>query len=261
MSIIEHSIVVNVPLSTVYNQWTQFELFPQFMENVREVRQLDDKRLHWRAEVGGKTKEWDAVITEQEPDQRIAWRSTSGAPNAGIVTFQEIDANRTRITLRMEYEPEGIIETAGDILGVLSRNVEGDLERFKAFIEAQGRETGAWRGEIHAGTSAARAVDEQPSAHPPSNVQTTRAPGSEAESGMGTGFEQQLGGGLGNVYDRGVVPTTDHGEPTGGLWSDVGDGTIGNVGDKLSEQMDDLRNMRTRRDNMSKADEDADKTS
>src|SRR5687768_15777625 len=148
MANIEKSIDVDVPVRTAYNQWTQFEEFPRFMEGVKEVRQLDDKRLHWRAVVAGKEKEWDAEITEQTPDQRIAWRSRSGAPNAGVVTFHRLDDNRTRIMLQLEYDPEGVVENVGGALGVVTARVSGDLARFKEFIESRGRETGAWRGEI-----------------------------------------------------------------------------------------------------------------
>ena len=151
MASIEKSIDVNVPVRTAYNQWTQFEQFPQFMEGVHEVQQIDDKRLHWRAKVGGKEEEWYAEIVEQIPDQRISWRSTTGATNAGTVTFQPLGANRTRVMLKLEYEPEGVVENVGDALGFVSRRVEGDLERFKKFIESRGTETGAWRGEIHGG--------------------------------------------------------------------------------------------------------------
>src|SRR5579885_1170006 len=111
------SIDVNVPVRTAYNQWTQFESFPHFMEGVQEVRQLDDTRLHWRAKIGGKEKEWDAKITEQQPDQRIAWTSTSGAENAGVVTFHRIDDNRTRVTLQLDFDPEGFVENVGDAVG------------------------------------------------------------------------------------------------------------------------------------------------
>jgi uncharacterized membrane protein len=142
------SIDVEVPLSTAYNQWTQFEEFPRFMEGVKSVRQLDDTHLHWVAEVGGKEKEWDAEIAEQTPDERVAWHSTSGAPNAGVVTVHRLDDNTTRVTLQMEVEPEGVVETAGEALGFLDRQVKGDLQRFKVFIEARGTETGAWRGRV-----------------------------------------------------------------------------------------------------------------
>jgi uncharacterized membrane protein len=149
MASVEKSIEVNVPLSTAYNQWTQFEQFPLFMEGVEEVRQLDDKRLHWKASIAGKTEEWDAIITEQVPDQQIAWASTTGAENSGIVHFMPSGADKTRITLVIGYDPEGIVETAGDKLGFVGRRVEGDLKRFKEFIEERGTETGAWRGQIH----------------------------------------------------------------------------------------------------------------
>ena len=148
MSKIEKSIEVNVPVRTAYNQWTQFEEFPKFMEGVESVNQLGDKRLHWRAEVFGKAMEWDAEITEQLPDTRIAWRSTSGAKNAGVVSFYRLSDQMCRVALQIDYEPEGAVETLGDWLGVLSGRVEGDLERFKKFIEERGVETGAYRGTI-----------------------------------------------------------------------------------------------------------------
>ena len=148
MSLIEQSIEVDGPAKTAYNQWTQFEEFPKFMEGVKAVQQLDAKRLHWRAEIAGKEKEWDAEITEQIPDQRIAWRSRSGAPNGGVVTFHVLSPTRSKVMLQMEYDPETFIEKAGDAVGIVSQRVTGDLERFKDFIESRGRETGAWRGEI-----------------------------------------------------------------------------------------------------------------
>ena len=142
------SIDVNVPLSTAYNQWTQFEEFPRFMEGVKSIKQLDDVRLHWVAEVGGKVKEWDAEISEQKPDERVAWHSISGAQNAGVVTFHRLDDDITRITLQMDVDPEGPIESAGEALGFLDRQVKADLQRFKEFIEGRGSETGAWRGKV-----------------------------------------------------------------------------------------------------------------
>jgi uncharacterized membrane protein len=148
MATIEKSIEVEVPVRVAYNQWTQFEEFPKFMEGVREVRQADDRRLLWKATIGGRDEEWLAEIAEQVPDQRIAWRALSGAGNAGVVTFHRLADSRTRIMLQLDYEPQGAVETVGDALGVVSRRVGGDLQRFKEFIEARGRETGGWRGEI-----------------------------------------------------------------------------------------------------------------
>ncbi|HEY0739170.1 MAG TPA: SRPBCC family protein [Herpetosiphonaceae bacterium] len=148
MANIERSIDVNVPVRTAYNQWTQFEEFPKFMEGVQEVKQLDNKNLHWRANIAGKEEEWDAVITEQEPDMRVAWTNTTGAKNAGVVTFHHLDDSKTRVMLQLDYEPEGVIENVGSALGFVERRVEGDLKRFKEFIESRGNETGAWRGEI-----------------------------------------------------------------------------------------------------------------
>ena len=148
MSTITESIDVRVPVRTAYNQWTQFEEFPRFMEAVERVEQLDDKRLHWVAKVGGKKEEWDARITEQTPDQRVAWKATSGASNAGVVTFHRLDDNTTRVTVQMDIEPQGPIEKLGDAVGVPERQVKADLERFKKFIESRSQETGAWRGEV-----------------------------------------------------------------------------------------------------------------
>jgi uncharacterized membrane protein len=148
MSNVEKSIDVEVSASTAYNQWTQFEEFPRFMEGVESVDQLDDQHLRWRAEIGGKTVEWEAEISEQIPDKRIAWRSVDGAHNAGVVTFHRLSDDRTRIMLQIDYEPEGAIERVGDWLGVVSSRVQGDLDRFKAFIESRGQETGAWRGKV-----------------------------------------------------------------------------------------------------------------
>ena len=145
------SITVNAPLRTVYNQWTQFEDFPRFMQGIKSVQQIDDTTLRWNADIAGKDATWTAKITEQVPDQLVAWQSTSGRTNNGRVQFSSNAADQTTITVRMEYEPEGVIENVGDALGMVERRIEGDLERFKDFIESRGRETGAWRGEVHAG--------------------------------------------------------------------------------------------------------------
>jgi uncharacterized protein YndB with AHSA1/START domain len=146
-----HSIEVNAPIRVVYNQWTQFEEFPRFMEGVDEVRQDGPKRLFWKAKIGGKDKQWEAEITEQVPDKRIAWVSVDGTPNTGEVTFESVELERTLITLTMEYEPQGFLEMAGDLLGIPSGQVEEDLERFRDFIEQTEKETGGWRGRIGEG--------------------------------------------------------------------------------------------------------------
>jgi uncharacterized membrane protein len=148
MSRISETTALDVPVSVAYNQWTQFESFPQFMEGVERVVQLDDRTLDWTATVAGKTKHWRAEIFEQEPDQVISWRSTEGARNDGTVRFEPIDADTSRITLELEVEPEGPLEATGDALGIVARRVRGDVERFKAFIESRGEATGAWRGEV-----------------------------------------------------------------------------------------------------------------
>ena len=151
MASVVDSIDVKVPVSTAYNQWTQFESFPQFMEGVKSVAQIDDTHLHWVAEIAGAEKEWDAEITEQVPDQRITWHSTTGDQNAGAVAFERVAEERTRITLTMGIEPSNTLEKVGTAIGIPSAQVKGDLERFKKFIESRGRATGAWRGEVSHG--------------------------------------------------------------------------------------------------------------
>jgi uncharacterized membrane protein len=148
MERVEKFVEVNRPVSTVYNQWTQFEEFPLFMDGVKEVRQVDDTHLYWRAEVWGKEKEWEAEITEQEPDTRISWKSITGTWNAGTVRFEPLGDDRTIVRLAMAYDPKGLIEDVGDALGLFSAQVEKSVEGFKRFIESRGQETGAWRGEV-----------------------------------------------------------------------------------------------------------------
>jgi uncharacterized membrane protein len=152
MSTIEESIELEVPVRTAYNQWTQFEEFPRFMEGVEAVRQLDDTHLHWVAEIAGARREWDAEITEQLPDDRIAWRSTDGTGNAGVVTFHHLDTGRSKVMLQLEFEPEGFKESVGDALGFVKRRATGDLKRFKGLVEERGQESGAWRGTVERST-------------------------------------------------------------------------------------------------------------
>jgi uncharacterized membrane protein len=151
MTTIEKSITVEVPVHTAYNQWTQFESFPRFMDGVEEVRQLDPKRLHWKASIAGVTREWDAEIVDQTPDERITWRAIDGPTNVGTVSFASTGGSESRVTLRMEFEPEGFVEKAGEMLHMVDHQVEKDLDRFKHFIETEGHETGAWRGEVSPG--------------------------------------------------------------------------------------------------------------
>ena len=145
----EDSIDVDVPVRAAYNQWTQFEDFPRFREGVDQVVQIDDRTLEWTATIAGQEKVWTAVITDQTPDTRVAWKSTTGAENAGAVLFRSIGPSRTRVTLKIDADPEGVVETVGANLGFLERQVKGDLERFKEYLESRGTPTGAWRGEIH----------------------------------------------------------------------------------------------------------------
>src|SRR5919107_4021558 len=147
MSNVTDHVDVKVPVSTAYNQWTQFEEFPQFMEGVEEIRQLDEKRLFWKTKIGGIERVLEAEVTEQQPDHRVAWKSIGGTQHAGVVTFHHIDDQTSRVTVQLDTEPEGVVEKAGDALGVVKRRVKGDLDRFKTLIESRGVESGAWRGE------------------------------------------------------------------------------------------------------------------
>ena len=145
---VEQTIQVDVPIRQVYDQWTQFEEFPRFMEGIEEIRQIDDRNVHWVAEFGGERHEWDAEITEQSPEERVAWRNVSGKDNAGVVTFHRIDDDTTRVAVQMDWAPESIREKIGSALGADDSRVKGDLERFKKFIESRGSATGEWRGEV-----------------------------------------------------------------------------------------------------------------
>jgi uncharacterized membrane protein len=151
MAEVDESIELDVPVSTAYNQWTQFEEFPSFMDNVESVRQLDDTHLHWVIELAGKHTEWDAEITYQDPDQQIAWRAVDGKKNAGSVQFEPLEGDRTLMRVRMTWEDESALETIGEKAGVDSRGVRADLGRFKELVESRGRESGAWRGEVRRG--------------------------------------------------------------------------------------------------------------
>ena len=151
MSRIIESIEVDVPVRTSYDQWTQFESFPQFMEGVERVVQLDDKTLEWTANIAGKTKHWRAEILEQRPDQVVSWRSTEGAQNDGQVSFESLGPSRSRVTLQLDVEPDGLVESAGDALGLVERRVKADLERYREFVEGRGQATGAWRGKVEGG--------------------------------------------------------------------------------------------------------------
>ena len=148
MGTVEKSIEVRVPVRTAYDQWTQFESFPQFMDGVDRIDQISPTTTHWVTSIGGVHREFDAEITEQIPDERIAWTAVDGPKQAGVVTFHRLDPDTSRIMLQMDFEPEGVVETAGDKLGVVGRRVEGDLKRFKSFIESRGTEEGGWRGTV-----------------------------------------------------------------------------------------------------------------
>jgi ribosome-associated toxin RatA of RatAB toxin-antitoxin module len=148
MTKVEHRILVNVPVSVAYNQWTQFEDFPHFMGGIKKVTQLSDDRLEWVAEIAGVRRKWEATILEQIPDRKVAWAATEGATNAGEVTFEDIGGGQTSVRLTLEYEPEGLVEEVGDKLNVVESRTKKDLERFKELVESEGYASGAWRGTI-----------------------------------------------------------------------------------------------------------------
>ena len=162
MATVEESIEVEVPAQSAYNQWTQFEEFPRFMEGVESVTQLDDTRLRWRAQVGGEEREWTAEIVEQQPDSRIEWRATDGDGPHGVITFRSLEQGRVLVSVRFEYDPEGFKESVGSLVGSDSRRVKGDLERFKDFVEKRNRETGAWRGEVQEGVRTGGPTETEP---------------------------------------------------------------------------------------------------
>lgn len=148
MSSVTESVDVKVPVRTAYNQWTQFEEFPRFMSGVEEIKQVTETMTHWRVKMAGVSREFDARITEQIPDARVAWHSVEGPEHAGVVTFHRVDEDTTRVTTQMEIDPNGFVENVADKTGLLQRHAKEDLERFKAFIESLGCETGAWRGNV-----------------------------------------------------------------------------------------------------------------
>lgn len=151
MSQIIETIDVDVPVRTAYNQWMQFESFPHFLDEVESITQKDDTHTRWKVKVGGVEREFDAEITEQHPDERVAWKSTGGdTHHAGVVTFHKLSDNETRVTVQIDWEPEGLLEKAGSLIGVGKHAVKKDLDNFKKFIESQGTETGAWRGDVEA---------------------------------------------------------------------------------------------------------------
>ncbi len=151
MEHMEKTFEFDCPVHVTYNQWTQFEEFPRWMGSVKEVRQLDDTHQHWKVRIAGKEKEFDTVLIDQVPDQHISWRATSGVPNQGTARFEKLPNDRSRVQLEMDYEPQSFVEKAADAVGIVSAYVESAVEKFKKSLEDRGRETGAWRGEIHGG--------------------------------------------------------------------------------------------------------------
>jgi carbon monoxide dehydrogenase subunit G len=238
MAKIEKSIDVNVPVREAYNQWTQFESFPQFMEGVESVRQQGDTNLHWVATIAGKRQEWDAEITEQTPDQRIAWRSTTGDRNAGAVDFHRVSDDQTRITLTMDVEPSGAVEAIGTALGIPSGQVEGDLKRFKEFIESRGSATGAWRGEVDqndvSGTSG--------SSREMAGAGTMGSTGSSTDLGSdyGTSSGTASGGvsGYEGDYSTGTTGSGSTGTSTGSTGTTTGTTGTGEMGSGMNNPQD-----------------------
>jgi len=148
MGTITEHVDVDVPIRLAYDQWTQFESFPTFMGGVDSITQTDDTHTHWKTTVGGVTREFDTVITEQHPEERVAWKSTDGKTHAGVVTFHKLDDSTTRVTVQLDWEPEGLKEKVGAAVGVDDHQVKADLKRFKQFIEERGQAEGAWRGDV-----------------------------------------------------------------------------------------------------------------
>ena len=183
-TIVEKTIVVGVPVRTAYDQWTQFEDFPRFMEGVESVTQITDDQLEWVAEIGGVRRQWVAMILEQIPDQKVSWAAMEGATNAGTVTFAENGVGETRVTLSLEYEPEGFLETLGDKLGLVERQVQEDLDRFRDYIESQGQASGGWRGAID---KSAGLGDPMPEAATPADADFAGRPGLSPEGQTANG--------------------------------------------------------------------------
>ncbi|HXG25258.1 MAG TPA: SRPBCC family protein [Candidatus Binatia bacterium] len=209
MSRIIESIDVDVPVRVAYDQWTQFESFPQFMEGVERVVQLDDKTLEWTASIAGKTKHWRAEILEQRPDEVVAWRSIEGARNDGAVEFETLGPGRTRIELQLDVEPKGLVEKAGDALGRVEGQVKGDLQRFKQFVERRGQATGAWRGTVE-GSRVQRDDADAVGARSAGmgSGPGSRADGTEAGS-MGSGAASSGSMGLGAADSGSTSPGAD----------------------------------------------------
>ncbi|MFD5108656.1 SRPBCC family protein [Streptomyces cinereoruber] len=217
MSTVEKTIDVDVPVRSAYDQWTQFEEFPHFMEGVEEVRQVDDRHCHWRTKVAGVRREFDTEIVDQLPDERVAWRTVGGeVRQRGVVTFQPLDEGHTRVRLAMEVEPEGVVEKTGDALGILDLRVKGDLKRFKGFIEERGRATGGWRGRVRPSDAAGPA----PTGGTPGGVPGTNA-GTPRPTG-GVPGTTGVTGTTGRTGPTGDVPTvpgqTDRSSHDAGAW-------------------------------------------
>ncbi|MDP9417909.1 MAG: SRPBCC family protein [Actinomycetota bacterium] len=239
---VEKSIQVEVPVSTAYNQWTQFEEFPQFMGGVQQVEQLTDQRLRWTAEIAGVKRQWEASILEQVPDQKIAWAATEGATNAGAVYFTPIGGTSTLVRLELEYEPEGIVEQVGDKLNVVGKRAEADLEKFKQYIESKGSESGAWRGSVNEGGmvgtpgAEAAASTQGDSGKAGLSAKTVVAGAAAAAAGVAAASAMRSGSGesvqqVSSTEDVTVAPGTTY---VAGSETGTGDATTGDVTDSTT---------------------------
>ncbi|WP_298454932.1 SRPBCC family protein [uncultured Cellulomonas sp.] len=202
---VEKSTIVDVPVSVAYAQWTQFESFPQFMSGVTSVTQLSDDRLEWVAEIAGVKRQWEAKVLEQVPDRTVSWAATSGATNAGSVTFEPAGAGQTHVHLHLEYEPEGVVETVGDKLNVVEKQAEGDLERFKSFIESQGTPTGSWQGTVNPGAGTHPGVQDAAA----SEGDSGKAGVSKAAVAAGVGLAAAAAGAVAAARSHGEDSTED----------------------------------------------------
>ena len=211
---VEKSILVNVPVSVAYNQWTQFEEFPHFMGGVKKITQLSDDRLHWVAEIAGVRREWEAQVLEQLPDQKVSWAATSGATNAGAVTFEDVGGGQTSVHLSLEYEPEGLVEKVGDKLNIVENQAERDLDRFKAFIEDEGYATGAWRGSIETGTSGTPGVEDAAASRGDSGHAGVSGTAAAAGLGVAAAATAAVVAGRKSGSDETEVPDVDVVAPT-----------------------------------------------
>ncbi|HYO40386.1 MAG TPA: SRPBCC family protein [Nocardioidaceae bacterium] len=251
---VEKSITVDVPISTAYNQWTQFEDFPQFMGGVQQVEQLSDQRLHWVAEIAGVKREWYATVLEQRPDEKVAWAATEGATNAGAVYFAPSGTGQTLVRLELEYEPEGLVEKVGDALNIVGKQAESDLERFKKFIEGRRDATGAWRGDVEGfavGTPGVEATTSQGDSGKAGISGKAAAAGVAAAAAVGVAAAAAARSGsddtetVPDTGDVSAVPAPDVSRPSAGLDEAAAYPVAGDVEPDVVVVVDDVESDRT----------------